>query len=205
MPQWDPMNALVRSRPPLLTLTLIVLSVLASLPNLLSPDNVLAPFLIASPGSAGFADILRGEVWRLVTPIFLHFGLLHILFNMMWLWDLGGSLERLRGPLFLGMFVAVTGIASNLAQYVIAGSPFFGGMSGVVYALLGYVWMQGRVNPAFGAGLHQSTVIMMLGWYVLCWTGLLGPIANWAHTAGLLLGVAWGFVDRSPARGRVSL
>jgi membrane associated rhomboid family serine protease len=199
------MNALVRSRPPALTLILIVLSVLASLPNLLSPANVLAPFLIASPGSAAFAEILGGEVWRLVTPIFLHFGLLHIVFNMMWLWDLGGSLERLRGPLFLGMFVAVTGIASNLAQYVIAGNPLFGGMSGVVYALLGYVWMQGRVNPGFGAGLHQSTVIMMLGWYVLCWTGLLGPIANWAHTAGLLLGVAWGFVDRSPARGRISL
>ena len=188
----------------MLTVTLIVASVLASLPTMLNSQNVLAPLLIASPGSTGFADIQRGEVWRLVTPIFLHFGILHIVFNMMWLWDLGGSLERLKGPVFLGIFVAVTGIASNLAQYVIAGNPYFGGMSGVVYALLGYVWMQGRFNPAFGMGLHQSTVIMMLVWYVLCWTGLLGPIANWAHTAGLLMGAAWGFVDRSPARGRIS-
>jgi GlpG protein len=47
-------------------------------------------------------------------------------------------------------------------------------------------------------------VIMMLVWYVLCWTGLLGPIANWAHTAGLIVGVAWGFLDRSPGRARAS-
>jgi GlpG protein len=60
--------------------------------------------------------------------------------------------------------------------------------------------MQGRFNRAFGFALHQSTVIMMIGWFVLCWTGLLGPIANWAHTAGLLIGMAWGFLDRRPPR-----
>jgi GlpG protein len=188
-------------RPPFLTLTLIVLSVAASLPSVLgSSGAALVPLLIGTPGSPLFADILDGEVWRLVTPIFVHFGILHILFNMMWLWDLGRSLEWLKGPLFLGLFVAVSGIASNLAQYAITRSPTFGGMSGVVYALLGYVWMQGRHNRAFGIALHQSTVIMMIAWFVLCWTGILGPIANWAHTAGLLIGVAWGLIDRGAPR-----
>ena len=73
-------------------------------------------------------------------------------------------------------------------------------MSGVVYALLGYFWMQGRYNPRFGVALHQTTVTMMLVWYVLCWTGIFGPIANWAHTAGALAGIAWGFLDRGPGR-----
>jgi GlpG protein len=186
---------------PVLTVTLIVLSVAASLPSILgSSANALVPLLIANPGHPGFADILNGEVWRLITPIFVHFGILHILFNMMWLWDLGRSIEMLKGRLFLGLFVAVSGIASNIAQYAITQSPLFGGMSGVVYALLGYVWMQGRFNPAFGIALHQSTVIMMVGWYVLCWTGLLGPIANWAHTAGLAVGVVWGLLDRGRSR-----
>lgn len=196
------MNAVApRGNAPVLTISLIALSILASLPTLLaSGDAVLAQFLIANPGSPGFSDILSGQVWRLITPIFLHFGILHILFNMMWLWDLGRALELLKGRIFLGMFVVVTGIASNIAQYAITGSPLFGGMSGVVYGLLGYVWIQGRVNPRFGMTLHQSTVVMMLIWYVLCWTGMLGPIANWAHTAGLVIGVAWGFADRGPSR-----
>ena len=183
---------------PVLTITLIVFSVLATLPVL--GGDLPAALLMGSPDSAPFSDILGGQVWRLVTPIFIHFGILHILFNMMWLWDLGRALELLKGRVFLGVFVLVTGIASNIAQYVVTQSPYFGGMSGVVYALLGYVWMQGRFNRGFGFALHQSTVIMMIGWFVLCWTGLLGPIANWAHTAGLLIGMAWGFLDRGAPR-----
>lgn len=194
------MNTLARPRQPVLTITLIVLSVVASLPSLLSSGSAFTPLLVGVPGSPPFADILGGEVWRLVTPIFLHFGVLHLLFNMMWLWDLGRSIEYLKGRGFLLLFVLTTGVLSNLAQYAITGNPNFGGMSGVVYALLGYAWIQGRVNPAFGMALHQSTVMMMLVWYVLCWTGLMGPIANWAHTAGLLVGMAWGFLDRSPGR-----
>lgn len=185
---------------PLLTVTLIAASALASLPLLTGSEAAIAPLIIGLPGSPPFAQIASGEVWRLVTPIFLHFGILHIVFNMMWLWDLGGAIERTRGGLFAGLFVALTGIASNIAQYLITGSPLFGGMSGVVYALLGFVWIQGRVNPASGLALHKNTVVMMLVWYVLCWTGLVGPIANWAHTAGLLIGVAWGFVDRGRPR-----
>jgi GlpG protein len=192
-----------RPNTPVLTVTLIVLSVVASLPTLMGGAGAPAPLLIATPGSPGFAEVLSGEVWRLITPIFVHFGILHLLFNMMWLWDLGRTLELAKGRVFLATFVAATGILANVAQYAIAQSPNFGGMSGVVYALLGYVWMQGRVNPGYGIALHQQTVIMMLVWYVLCWTGLVGPIANWAHTAGLVLGVAWGFFDRSsPRRAR---
>ncbi len=197
------MNAYARPRPPFLIVALIALSVVASLPTLGSVENVLTPLLIASPGSQGFTDVLHGEVWRLVTPILVHFGVLHILFNMMWLWDLGGSLERLRGAAFVGLFVVTAAIASNVAQYAIAGNPYFGGMSGVVYAMLGYVWMRGRRDPAFGIALQSGTVMMMLAWYVLCWTGLLGPIANWAHTAGLLLGVAWGAFERVRIAGHL--
>jgi GlpG protein len=185
---------------PVLTISLIALSVIATTPLLLGNEGAFVLLMIGTPGTAPFANILGGEVWRLVTPIFLHFGILHILFNMMWLWDLGRTLELLKGRVFLGLFVAVSGIASNIAQYAITGSPLFGGMSGVVYALLGYVWMQGRYNRAFGVALHQSTVTMMIAWYVICWTGLLGPIANWAHTAGLVVGIVWGLLDRGPTR-----
>ena len=186
-----------RSQYPFVTIALIVISVAITL---LTNFSLVPALVIGLPGRALFADVLAGEVWRLATPMFMHLSFLHILFNMLWMWDLGRLVEILKGSIFLGLFVLVTGIASNIAQYVITHSPGFGGMSGVVYALLGYVWMQGKFNPRFGFELHQATVVMMLIWYVVCWTGLAGPIANWAHTAGLLVGVAWGYLDAQRAR-----
>jgi GlpG protein len=184
------------SRLPWLTAVLIAISLgVALLSNLGESISALVPLLIANPEDRGFSAVLSGEVWRLVTPIFIHFGLLHILFNMMWLWELGKFLELKKGPIFLGAFVLLVGAASNVAQYVLTGSAFFGGMSGVVYGLLSYIWIQGRINPHFGHVLNKQTVIMMFGWFVLCWTGVLGPIANWAHTAGLVAGVAWGYAE----------
>lgn len=192
----------VGSLPPL-TVALIGVSVLVSILSGLGRSlNVLVPFLIATPGSPGLSDVQSGEVWRLLTPIFIHFGVLHLLFNMLWLWDLGGLLEGKRGTAFFGAFIVAVGVASNVTQYWVVGSPFFGGMSGVVYGLLGYIWMQGKYNPRFGYVLHQQIVAMMLIWYVLCWTGLLGPIANWAHTAGLAIGVAWGYLERGSRHRR---
>jgi GlpG protein len=194
-----------RARVPRVTLALVASSIaVTGAAWLLGPERVIPPLLVGSPGSRFLADLLAGEVWRVFTPIFVHLGALHLLFNMMWLWDLGGAIERLKGGPFLALFVAASGAASNLLQYAITRSPNFGGMSGVVYALLGYVWMQGRFNPAFGIALHRSTVAMMLAWYALCWTGLLGPIANWAHTGGLMMGVAWGFLDRRPPHARLA-
>lgn len=147
----------------------------------------------------GLPEIRNGQVWRLITPIFMHFGWIHLIFNMMWLADLGSMVERSKGTWFLALLVLVTAVLSNLGQYLVS-SPYFGGMSGVVYALLGYVWMLGRYDPSKGMALHQSTVTMMLVWFVLCFTGVLGSIANTAHAVGLALGVVWGFLESGGAQ-----
>lgn len=146
-------------------------------------------------------EVRQGEVWRLVTPIFLHFGIVHLLFNMMWLMDLGRAIEARRGAVFFLVFLLAVAVMSNAGQFFMTG-PVFGGMSGVVYALLGYVWMQSRFNPWSGFVLHPMTVQMMLFWYVLCLTGLVGNIANTTHTVGLVMGVAWGYLDARRAMGK---
>ncbi len=143
----------------------------------------------------GFPELRRGEVWRLMTPILLHFGFPHILFNMLWLRDLGCMFEaRLKSWYFL-VFVVVVAVISNLAQFQVTKSPFFGGMSGVNYALIGYVWIRGRFDPAAGLHLDRQSLIFALIFFGLCFTPIIPRVANAAHVAGLVVGMAWAFID----------
>ncbi|MGE3314226.1 MAG: rhomboid family intramembrane serine protease [Planctomycetaceae bacterium] len=135
--------------------------------------------------------IREGEIWRLITPIFLHFGPMHIVFNMWMLFQFGMMVEFRMGSFRYLVLVLAIAIVSNIAQYWFRG-PYFGGMSGVLYGLFGYAWMKSRFDPHAGYYLAQSTVTIMMGWYVLCMIGAVGNVANWAHGAGLFVGVVAG-------------
>jgi GlpG protein len=180
-----------------LTLSLIGISIVVYLLQEYSSFSEWTQYLfISNPAFSlprDLPEVRQGQVWRLLTPIFLHFNLLHILFNMLWLRDLGGMIEGRMGTLHLLLLVVVIGVASNVAQYHVSG-PVFGGMSGVVYGLLGYVWMKGKYDPDSGLFLHPSTVMMMLIWLVFGFTNIL-PMANTVHTVGLAVGVVWGFAS----------
>jgi GlpG protein len=146
----------------------------------------------------GLSAIARGEVWRLITPIFMHGSPLHLLFNMMCLHYLGTMIELRRGTLRLAGLVLASAIISNLGQYLWmesrdpGGLHLFLGISGVAYALFGYVWMKGLHEPEQGMMLHPQSIQIMLIWLVVCMTGLMGPIGNAAHFVGLAVGVAFG-------------
>jgi len=136
--------------------------------------------------------IWQGQPWRLVTPMFLHFGFMHIFFNMWWLKDLGTAIERVFSPRYLLLFVLVTAVLSHVLEYAVSGPTTFGGMSGVVYGLFAFIWIRGRLDPSFPYRLPQQLVTFMLIWLGLGFTGWVGPIANWVHTGGLLVGAVWG-------------
>lgn len=179
-------SQLLRNAP--VTLMLIVLSLIVAFASSVGRNQeALYPFYMSLP------HILQGEVWRLITPIFIHYGELHLLFNMLWLFELGSAIELRQKSPRLGLLVGVIGILSNIGQYLWSGFGF-GGMSGVVYGLLGYFWVQSKLNPGFGLVLNKFVVYMMMIWFVLCWTGLLGAIANMAHTIGLLAGLLLGWI-----------
>ena len=150
----------------------------------------------------GLQEIRHGEVWRLITPIFLHANILHILFNMLWLRDLGGMIERRKGSWFFAGLVLVIAVLSNLLQfyYKTPHNPLFGGMSGVVFGLFGYVWIRGRLDPAGGIGIAPQSAGMMFIWLFLCMTGLVGPIANGAHVGGLIVGLAFAYIPHTLKR-----
>jgi GlpG protein len=137
-------------------------------------------------------EVFAGEFWRLFTPMFIHFGPVHLLFNMMWLYQLGCMIEARQSPRLLAALVGVIALCSNFAQYYFSGQPNFGGMSGVVYGLAGYVWMRGKYDRASGVGLEPQSVTILLVWLVVCYSGVVGPVANTAHLMGLIVGMVWG-------------
>ena len=148
----------------------------------------------------GLPEAKSGHIWRVITPIFLHFGFMHVIFNLYWLHFLGGGLEGRLGSLKFALFILLTAALSNIGQYIVEGSPSFGGMSGVNYALFGYIWIRGGRDPSFGLQLDQSTITILLIWFAICFTGLVGNIANTAHTIGLVIGTAWGWLAARRAR-----
>src|SRR5688500_7924249 len=101
-------------------------------------------------------DLRRGQVWRLFTPMLLHWNIFHLLFNMFWLRDLGAMVELQRGTRRLALLVLLCSLVPFIFQNAVSG-PGFGGMSGVVYGLFGYVWVKGRYEPWLGLGIrHQG-------------------------------------------------
>ena len=149
-------------------------------------------FTTGGPFGPSLSEIRHGQLWRLVTPIFIHFGPLHIIFNMLWLRDLGSMIEGRQSTWTLGGLVLALAVGSNLAQFWFGG-PMFGGMSGVVYGLLGYIWLRGKFDPGSGLYVHPSTVAMMIIWFLACFTPIVPHVANAAHAAGLVMGLGWGY------------
>ena len=90
-------------------------------------------------GFRALQEIRHGELWRLITPIFIHFGIVHIFFNMWWLRDLGSMIEARQSSLHLAILVVVIAACSNLGQAYFGHSPIFDDISNVIYNLLHYI------------------------------------------------------------------
>ncbi|WP_298440694.1 rhomboid family intramembrane serine protease GlpG [uncultured Ferrimonas sp.] len=143
---------------------------------------------------ATLASLSDGQYWRLFTPSLIHFSAAHVVFNLLWWWQLGGKIERHQGVGTLLTLLLVAGTLPNVAQYFLAG-PGFGGLSGVVYALVGYCWISGWRDPASPLLLPKAYIGMLLLWLVLGFSGFM-DMANGAHLGGLLVGVVQGLWDR---------
>ncbi len=178
-----------------ITIVLIVISVVIYLLSITGyRNNVLGILLINVPGYQA-TQVWLHQPWRLITPMFLHFGILHILFNMFWLYDLGSLIEKKDGKVFYIIFILLASIGSGLLQFYVVG-PMFGGMSGVVYALFAYLWISSKYNLRSGYYMNDQVIYWMLGWFVLCFTGLIGPVANFGHLGGLLVGILFALGKR---------
>ena len=195
-----PMRAVLVNAP--VTLALILLSIGGFLMYLYTPMNWLNALSFSSSqvsDNQGLFQAIDGQYWRLITPAFLHFGWLHIVFNCLWLWDLGRRVEQVMGHLNMFMLFLVIAVVSNTSQFEFGGGGLFGGMSGVVYGLLGFSWIAPQLQPAWPIQPPKAIMIFMVGWLVVCMSGMVevlgfGAIANAAHLGGLLCGAVVGAV-----------
>ena len=138
------------------------------------------------------------EYWRLITPIFIHFSIMHIAFNLLWVWDIGRKIEKFIGSAFYLVLVLVTALASNYLQYLDIESPLFGGMSGVVYAIIGFAWLAPQLIPNCPNLISKPIMVFLMLWLALGYTSFfsqigLGEIANTAHLIGLVCGLVCAY------------
>lgn len=143
------------------------------------------------------ATLAQGQLWRLITPIFLHFSAAHLLFNLAVVVEFGRRVERGAGGSALGLAVVVIAAVSNLAQYLATGPGLFGGASGVAYGLVGLVIVRSLRHPADPVWrIQRSFAVALIAFLVIMSTGVTEAfglrIANAAHWAGLGVGALLG-------------
>lgn len=179
--------------------TIICLGVYA-LMSVQDPEQI---FQLLRFPHVGETELRSIEFFKFLTPIFLHFSVPHLIFNLMWWWVYGGKIEQLQSSIHLILLTLTIGLLSNTAQYLTSG-PNFGGLSGVVYGVLAYCWVWGKIRPQDQLFLPNSLFNFMIIWLLIGYVGLLdsvmGKMANAAHLGGLLSGLLLGFIFASRKR-----
>ncbi|OZG74009.1 hypothetical protein BTA51_09525 [Hahella sp. CCB-MM4] len=156
-------------------------------------DRYAFPFPMMASPIEGLKYLLQeGEYWRLIAPAWLHWGVMHWLFNSLGVWVFGRSLERYLGPVGLLVLVFVSALISNVSQFVTSG-PGFAGFSGVVYAMIGAHAAGLMLAPKKPIWVHQSLVVLSVAWMFMGIFGLSDlfglHLANMAHFMGFVCGL----------------
>ena len=143
--------------------------------------------------------IENNQWWRLISPMFLHFSFAHLAFNCLWIYILGEKIERIDGSLTFITIVIFTAVSSNSLQYFWNGSSLFGGLSGVIYGLLGFCMILEMDSSRNRYDIPPGLYLFMIIWLVLGFLGILelfgfGAIANFAHLGGLVSGIIFAMI-----------
>lgn len=139
-----------------------------------------------------WASIKSGEVWRIFTPALLHGSMMHLAFNMINLYILGGVVERVHGSWFFLMLLLFTQAIATTTQIALPDwmeGPLAIGASGAVFGVFGFIWIRPKIQPSYPIEIPAFNINLMLGFLVLCFTPILPNIANGAHVGGLISGM----------------
>ena len=163
--------------------------------------------IISNQGYASLLDADKtfledNEWWRIITPIFIHFSFAHLAFNCLWIYILGEKIENTDGSLVFIILVTFSAILSNSFQYFWTESSLFGGLSGVIYGLIGFCMILEFESSYDRYQLPPGLYMFMLVWLVMGFVGILdlfgfGSVANFAHLGGLISGIIFAMIYKN--------
>lgn len=188
----------------LLAVVIAVISNLGSISNVIkhltfTEINFSNSGYIISMASFNQTFFIDNQWWRLISPILIHFSFAHLAFNCLWIYVLGEKIERIDSKSAFAFLVLISSICSNFLQYYWTNSSYFGGLSGVIYGLLGYCMILEMESENDRYGLPPALYIFMIVWLLLGFFKVLnmfgfGEVANFAHLGGLVSGMMFGMM-----------
>ena len=145
---------------------------------------------------------IGNQWWRLITPIFIHFSFAHLAFNCLWIFILGEKIENTDGSLIFILLVIFSAILSNCLQYFWTETSLFGGLSGVIYGLIGFCMIVEFDSQYDRYKLPPALYLFMIVWLLLGFAGILdlfgfGSVANFAHLGGLISGILFAMIYKN--------
>ncbi len=198
---------------PVVTVTILTLNIFIFIIQLFTEDIV--AFYRDWAFTPAFFSFINPETWyTLITAAFLHGGITHIAFNMLFLWVFGDNVEEHMGSIKYTLFYLVAAIGATLLQYAIDPSSTIPtlGASGAIAGILGYYLMVFPTHSIktlmlFGGGIFQQNIPaqVFLGYWAITQffngfgslaTANSGGVAWFAHIGGLLIGVLFGYLAK---------
>jgi membrane associated rhomboid family serine protease len=147
--------------------------------------------------------VQRGQLWRLVTSSLLHGGIIHLGFNLFWLWVFGTLVEGAFGHARTLLILVFLSAASGAASVALAEGGV--GLSGIGYGLFGMLWVLSKRDPRFAGAVDTQVVSLFVAWFFFCigatYMGVMN-VGNVAHGSGAIFGGLLGLAISSSASQR---
>lgn len=178
---------------------LLFLLEVAAAAGALGGENMLAALmnvpatLLYKMGARNGAAILDGQWYRLVVPIFLHGGFLHLLFNGMALLQIGPLAEQAFGRSRLFIIYIVAGIAGNILGILFIPESVGIGASGALFGLIGATALYGH-NRHDSLGHYIRNIMIRWALFSLMFGFIVRGVDNYAHIGGLIAGTATSYL-----------
>ena len=187
----------------------IVIALLSNFGSLIAVIEPLTftQIIISNQGYASVMNfdqtyLVNNQWWRAITPIFIHFSFAHLAFNCLWIYILGEKIENIDRSFIFTILVIFSAIFSNCLQYFYTESSLFGGLSGVIYGLLGFCMIIEFDTEYDRYALPPGLYMFMIVWLILGFVGVLdlfgfGSVANFAHLGGLISGIIFAMIYKN--------